>query len=94
MNRDTELQLLLSKIRNAKTTDQQISKWNAAVEKELSTYPITRIRRFSWATQLAAVLTTGFLLGFFLPGNSLRMKKIMSQLQPLSTLLAILIKRR
>ena len=63
MNRDAELHLLLSKLRNVSPREEQVDKWLGAVQRELGTLPVRRRPSFIRVAQLAAVLATGFLLG-------------------------------
>ncbi len=63
MSRDSELELLLAKLRNAKPSDAQLGNWRAAVENEVAHGTKKRASRFRWSTQLAAMLALGFFLG-------------------------------
>ena len=63
MNRDSELEILLAKIRNVSPSSTQLGKWTTAVRRELGTPLLFRPRRWKWTAQLAAMLATGFILG-------------------------------
>lgn len=74
MNRDKELELLLAKLRNAEPSASQKAKWQMAVQTELAKVTPLRKPAFRWTAQMAAILVTGFLLGFlssrhFAPGQ-------------------------
>jgi hypothetical protein len=64
MNRDSELDLLLAQIRKVEPSDSQLQKWSNALSSETPQFPIRKKNGIQRATRAAAMLGTGFLLGW------------------------------